>query len=1049
MSRYVNPNSKCFDSNARCEYHSNTQGHSTENYWTLKKAIENLIEAKEIVVTNNEDTPNITNNPLPTHDNTHFIGMIYDDRDYKQSGSEKIILYVPGSTKNLEVQLGRPKLYIPGGVQKIVPNNSLRNITEPIVIRLVAQVPVTNTKAIPWNYNKTVMTYREKEIVEETNEMGGLTHSGRYYSPEELRKAKQARKSHLPISLLSLLLHSEEHCRVLIKTLNEAYVSEKTTVNQLETMAERFFEVNRITFSDDDLPEEGAGHNRALHLMLNIDTNRIQTSNVSIRSFDDSRRDTIGEIELTITIDPVDFNIVFQVLDMETSYNCLLGRSWIHMARVVPSNLYQMIKLEYDMQEVVVHGEDDSSVYKDLSLPCIEAKEGCESIIYQAFEVIEVDQVEEGKPILHPHLSATSMMKDTFGLGFKPTSADINRAKARKNNGWNLSKLIPHIAYSFVKPRFEQVQNPVTHDDIDEACQGLKEIFYEINMVQVGEGPSRASIQLIGPDTYNWEATPLPIRKESYFVKVGFKNMTCTWNSCPDLKKLSNLEIINQEVEYDEDEALKEIKRELDQFKNNPKPNINETEAINLGSPEETREIKISIHTEQKTRDAIIQVLFEYHHILMDKQDVEKTAFTTPWGTYCYRVMPFGLKNVRATYMRDMTTIFHDMMHKEIEVYVDDVIIKSTTQADHVQDLKKFFERLRRYNLKFGVPSGKLLGFIVSRRGIELDPSKIKTIRELPPPRNKTEVMSLLVRLNYISMFIVQLTTTCEPIFKLLKNNAAIKWTDECQEAFNKIKEICQIPLSWSRRNLEIQICLFGMLKVIGKLETSSSFHIENVWRILAKSSSSSSSEPDGEPWYCDIKQFMKTREYPEHANKNQKRTIRRLSNGFFLSGEILYKRTPNLNLLRCLDAKETEMIMNEVHSGVCGPHMNGYVLAKKILWAGYYWLTMERDFFHFVCKCHQCQIHIDLIHSPPLELYPMSAPWPFVAWGMDVIGPIEPKASNGHIFILVAIDYFTKWVEAITLKAVTKKTVVDFAHSNIICRFGIPKTIITNNAAN
>ncbi|XP_075085208.1 uncharacterized protein LOC142168432 [Nicotiana tabacum] len=116
--------------------------------------------------------------------------------------------------------------------------------------------------------------------------------------------------------------------------------------------------------------------------------------------------------------------------------------------------------------------------------------------------------------------------------------------------------------------------------------------------------------------------------------------------------------------------------------------------------------------------------------------------------------------------------------------------------------------------------------------------------------------------------------------------------------------------------------------------------------------------EPDGEPWYHDIKQFLKTREYPEHTNRDQKRTVRRLSNGFFLSGEILYKRTLDLNLLRCMDAKEAEMIMNEVHSGVCGPHMNGYVLAKKILRAGYYWLTMERDCFRFVHKCHQCQIH-------------------------------------------------------------------------------------------
>lgn len=78
-----------------------------------------------------------------------------------------------------------------------------------------------------------------------------------------------------------------------------------------------------------------------------------------------------------------------------------------------------------------------------------------------------------------------------------------------------------------------------------------------------------------------------------------------------------------------------------------------------------------------------------------------------------------------------------------------------------------------------------------------------------------------------------------------------------------------------------------------------------------------------------------------------------------------------------------------------------------------------------------------------------MGSPWPFSAWSMDVIGPIEPPASNGHRFILVAIDYFTKWVEASTYKTVTKKVLADFVHNNIICRFGIPESIITDNAAN
>ncbi|XP_070035062.1 uncharacterized protein [Nicotiana tomentosiformis] len=207
--------------------------------------------------------------------------------------------------------------------------------------------------------------------------------------------------------------------------------------------------------------------------------------------------------------------------------------------------------------------------------------------------------------------------------------------------------------------------------------------------------------------------------------------------------------------------------------------------------------------------------------------------------------------------------------------------------------------------------------------------------------------------------------------------------------------------------------------------------------------------ELDGEPWFHDVKEYIKSGIYLVHATGDQKRTIRRLARGFFLSGGILYKRTPDLGLLRCIGAKQASTIMVGVHSGVCGPHMSGYVLAKKILRAAYYWLTMERDCISFVHKCHQCQVHGDLIHSLPSELHTISVPWPFVAWGMDVIGPIEPAVSNGHRFILVAIDYFTKWVEAVTFKSVTKKAVVHFVHSNIIFRFRIPKVIITDNVAN
>ncbi|XP_059302333.1 uncharacterized protein LOC132054307 [Lycium ferocissimum] len=111
--------------------------------------------------------------------------------------------------------------------------------------------------------------------------------------------------------------------------------------------------------------------------------------------------------------------------------------------------------------------------------------------------------------------------------------------------------------------------------------------------------------------------------------------------------------------------------------------------------------------------------------------------------------------------------------------------------------------------------------------------------------------------------------------------------------------------------------------------------------------------------------------------------------------------------------------------------------------------MTIENDCNKFIQKCHRSQIHGDLMKVPPIELNAMTSPWPFIAWGMDVIGPIEPAASNKHRFILVAIDYFTKWEEAASYSSMTNKVVTNFVRNNIIRRFGIPESIITDNGDN
>nr|XP_027189418.1 uncharacterized protein LOC113786262 [Cicer arietinum] len=716
-----------------------------------------------------------------------------------------------------------------------------------------------------------------------------------------------------------------------------------------------------------------------------------------------------------------------------------------------------------------------------------------------------------------------------------------------------------------------------------------------------------------------------------------------------------------------------------------------------------------------------------YNQIKMAPEDMEKTTFITQWGTFCYKVMPFGLKNAGATYQRAMVTLFHDMMHKEIEVYVDDMIAKSRTEEDHVVNLQKLFERLRKFKLRlnpakctFGVRSGKLLGFIVSQKGIEVDPDKVRAIQEMPAPRTEKEVRGFLGRLNYIARFISHLTATCEPIFKLLRKDQKVEWNENCQKAFEKIKQYLSKPpilvppvpgkplimyltvldesmgcvlgqhdesgrkehaiyylskkftscetrysllertccaLAWAARRLrqymlchttwlvskmdpikyifekpaltgriarwqmllseydlvyvtqksikgsalaeylahqpvedyqsmqcefpdedimnlveeiessdkekwrlvfdgasnalghgigailispenqftpftarlcfdctnniaEYEACVMGIKAAIesnvkflevygdsllvihqtkGDWETRDSklipyhthikelteqfekitfHHIPREENQLADALATLSSmfkittnqdvpvikiqqrdkpayclsieeELDGKPWFYDIKSYVKNKEYPLGISENDKRVLRRLSMNFFLNGDVLYKRNHDMVLLRCVDKAEAGKIIQEVHEGSFGTHANGHTMARKILRAGYYWLTMESDCFSHVKKCHKCQIYADKIHVPPTSLNVLTSPWPFSMWGMDVIGLIEPKASNGHRFILVAIDYFTKWVEAASYANVTRSVVVRFIKRELICRYGLPNKIITDNATN
>ncbi|GKU95432.1 hypothetical protein SLEP1_g8796 [Rubroshorea leprosula] len=182
------------------------------------------------------------------------------------------------------------------------------------------------------------------------------------------------------------------------------------------------------------------------------------------------------------------------------------------------------------------------------------------------------------------------------------------------------------------------------------------------------------------------------------------------------------------------------------------------------------------------------------------------------------------------------------------------------------------------------------------------------------------------------------------------------------------------------------------------------------------------------------------TVEYPSNAQ-----LIRHKAAHFTLVEDQLYKRVALMPLLRCLTPYEAEYVVREVHEEVCGTHIKGKTLARKILRHGYYWPTMIQDAQNYVKKCPTCQFNIDDIPMPSERLSFLISPWPFAQWGVDLLDPFT-KGKEGCTHLVVAVDYFTKWIETKPLSTTIEKKIEEFLFNSILCRFDIPMRIITDN---
>ncbi|XP_057481975.1 uncharacterized protein LOC130768885 [Actinidia eriantha] len=543
-----------------------------------------------------------------------------------------------------------------------------------------------------------------------------------------------------------------------------------------------------------------------------------------------------------------------------------------------------------------------------------------------------------------------------------------------------------------------------------------------------------------------------------------------------------------------------------------------------------------------------------YNQIRMAPRDEELTAFRTPKGIYCYKVMPFGLKNAGAKYQRTMQKIFNDMLHKNVECYVDDLVVKTRNRNNHLEDLKKVFDRLRRYQLKmnplkcaFGVTFGKFLGFIVRRRGIEIEQSKIEAILKMPEPRNIHELKSLQGRLAYLHRFISNLAGRCQPFSRLMKKGIPFEWDETCNNAFKSIKAylmkppvlVAPIPgrplvlyivtqersvgallaqendegkenalyyLSRMMTHCELnyslieKMCL-ALVFAVQKLrhyfqahtvhlvskanpaikgQTLADFLVDHPipadWKLFEEL-------PDEDVLFIQVQLPWKMYfDGASHCEGVGAGVVFLTLEGDMLpyaftltqlcsNNEAEYQALI-LGLEMAIDMKQlrlevygdSKLIINQLlniyERWVIPPHFddeyNDEIEANVI---SVFEIEKEDWRQSLIDYLKHGKLHenphrrTDVRRRAPRFIYYNSTLYRRSFEGLllrclgenEAIQALE-EAHSGHLYILAAIDYFSKWAEAMPLREVKKEIVVEFIRTNIIFRYGVPHYIITDN---
>ncbi|KAH9801738.1 hypothetical protein KPL71_001135 [Citrus sinensis] len=402
-----------------------------------------------------------------------------------------------------------------------------------------------------------------------------------------------------------------------------------------------------------------------------------------------------------------------------------------------------------------------------------------------------------------------------------------------------------------------------------------------------------------------------------------------------------------------------------------------------------TREMqrRLNLNMKEVVRTEVLKLLDAgYNQIPIAPKDQQKTTFTCPFGTFAYRIMPFGLCNAPATFQRCMLSIFSDMVERFLEVFMDDFSVFGDSFDQYLHHLTLILQRYIEKNLvlnwekcHFMVKQGIVLGHIISSKGIEVDKAKVDLISNLPPPKTVREVRSFLGHAGFYRRFIKDFSKVSRPLCNLFAKDVPFVFDDSCLVAFEKLKQLLTSspiiqPPNWSLPfEFMCDASDYAVGAVLGQRVDRISHVIYYVSMTLNDAQLNYSTTE--KEMLAVVFALEKFRSYligklPEHWTKQDKAKFFAEIKNFFWDDPYLFKYCADQIVRRCIPENEIQNILSFCHEQACGGHFSVKKTATKVLQCGFYWPTIFRDAYTFCSSCDRTAFKTPIGMSPYKLVY-------------------------------------------------------------------------------